>query len=148
VPSKLEIPITIEKAPLAEGGEALPERTAMNQSLVNTSRQLTEFTVQRDDGRDLSFVGEEIASVRSHPDSGHDDYSGSKGRWWVFALYRTRGGKFVCEQVLRSRWQDERAQYSGYICENVEQVIEFFGTSWLAKALYDSAGIEASIQVE
>ncbi len=63
-------------------------------------------------------------------------------------LYRTQGGKYICEQVGRTQWQGEHDRHSGAVCETEAEVQEFFGHGWLAKELYDRAGIQAVEVIE
>ena len=75
-------------------------------------------------------------------------YSGQTGRWTTLALYKTVGGKFICHQIGHTRWQGERTKYSGKVCNDVSEVIAFFGNRWLAKELYNEAGIESVNDIE
>lgn len=97
--------------------------------------------VQRDNAPDLRLSGELIASASSSADNARSDYSGHTGRWTELALYKTTGGKFVCSQVGRTQWQGEHDRRSGTVCNDVTGVIQFFGHGWLAKDLYEEAGI-------
>lgn len=107
------------------------------------------YTVQRDNDLDIRFTGELIASATStdnNVDTGA--YSGSVGRWSELALYRTKGGKLICEQVGKTRWQGEHDRHSAAACDTEAEVIAFFGTGWLAKELYEKAGIEAVQEID
>jgi hypothetical protein len=105
---------------------------------------MEEFTVQRDNEPDLRFKGESIGYAQSNDDSAYGNYSGETGRWTELTLYKTIGGKYICEQVGRTRWQGERDRYSAAVCETLDDVFEFFGHRWLAKILYKRAELEAS----
>lgn len=39
-------------------------------------------------------------------------------------------------------------RYSGAVCETEAEVIKFFGHGWLAKELYENAGIEDAEEIE
>lgn len=104
---------------------------------------MTKYRVERDGDKDLSFTGELIAESSSSPETARSDYSGATGRWSELRLYRTKGGKFVCEQIGRTQWQGEHDRYSGAVCDDEAGVQEFFGHGWLAKELYEEAEIEA-----
>jgi hypothetical protein len=97
---------------------------------------MKEFTITRDNERDLVFTGEQIAAVSSSPNNASSSYSGSTGRWTELRLYRTQGGKYVCETVGRTQWEKEHDRHRAAVCDTVECVCEFFGSSWLAKELY------------
>lgn len=109
---------------------------------------MEQFIVKRDGERDLKFVGEKIASVSSSSNNASSSYSGSTGRWTELTLYRTKGGKYVCQQIGRTCWQGEKDRYSGLVCETADKVAEFFGHGWLAKELYEAAEMDVSEQVE
>lgn len=110
---------------------------------------MEQFTVQRDNAKDLTFTGELLAKVSSSDNNASgSSYSGQTGRWQVLSLYRTKSGKFVCQRIDRTRWQGERDSYSAAVCEDHSQVVEFFGSGWLAKDLYDEAGVVAQEEIE
>jgi len=88
-------------------------------------------------------TAEVIAEASSSPNNAFREYSGTAGRWSELRLYRTRGGKYICEQIGRTQWQGEHDRHSGAVCETEVEVQEFFGHGWLAKELYDDAGIAA-----
>ena len=101
------------------------------------------ITLDIDNAPSIRFTGELVASAASSDNQAMgSSYSGQTGRWTELALYKTKGGKFICHQVGRTRWQGERDRYSGKVCESISEVFEFFGHRWLAKELYEEAGIE------
>ncbi len=108
-----------------------------------------KILVERDNGRNLSFSGELIAKASSSDNRAMgSSWSGETGRWQVLRLYKTARGKYVAQRINRTRWQGDRDTSEAVICENEGQVIEFFGYGWLAKDLYYSAGIDASVDVD
>lgn len=108
-----------------------------------------KITVERDNEPSIVFNGELVASARSSDNNpASSSYSGSVGRWTELSLYRTASGKYVCSRIGRTRWVEEHDRYSGAVCETVQEVIDFFGHRWLAKELYDKAGIEDIINVD
>lgn len=110
---------------------------------------MEKFTVQRDNARDLSFTGELLAKVSSSPDTAMgSSYSGGTGRWQVLSLYRTKSGKFICQRIDKTQWQGERDSYSAAVCGDYNQVVDFFGGGWLAKDLYEEAGVIAQEEIE
>lgn len=117
---------------------------------IDTDKEtaMEEFTVSRDNDRDLRFNGEKIAWASSSPNNAHSNYSRSTGRWTELRLYKTAGGKFVCESIGRTQWQGEHDRRSAKVCETVEEVIGFFGSGWLAKELYEEAGIECVEEIK
>ena len=110
---------------------------------------MQEFQIDRDNGASLSFTGELLAKVSSSDNNASgSSYSGQTGRWQVLALYKTEGGKFICERIDRTRWQGERDSHHAKVCTSNNEVIEFFGHGWLAKDLYEEAGIVACETVD
>jgi hypothetical protein len=102
-----------------------------------------EFVVRRDDARDLKFSGERIAhfSTKSHQGP-------ASNRWLELALYRTKGGKLVCQRIGRTIWEGERDRHEACVVSSVAEVVEFFGFGDAAKRLYDEARIDYTEQVE
>lgn len=106
------------------------------------------FTLSIDNAPDLRFTGELIAENSSSANNARSDYSGSTGRWTELALYRTIGGRYICHQIGRTQWQGEHDRYSGKVCETEAEVIAFFGHGWVAKGLYEEAGITDALEIE
>lgn len=106
------------------------------------------IVVERAGDRDIRFVGELIGEVSSSANNASSNYSGSTGRWSELRLYRSRGGKLICEQIGKTQWIGEHDRCSGAVCDTEAEVIAFFGLGWLAKELYDEAGIDYAEAVE
>ncbi len=105
------------------------------------------FILQRDGAPPLRFKGELLAETSSSPDRGRGDWSGATGRWTELRLYRTQGGKYVCQRIGRAQWQGERDTHEAVVCETENEVMEFFGWGWLAKDLYAKAELDAAEEV-
>jgi len=107
------------------------------------------FVLDIDNEPNIRFSGELIASASSSDNSASgSDYSGQSGRWTELKLYKTVGGKFICHRIGRTTWSVEREQFSGKVCTNNEEIIDFFGNGWLSKKLFKEAGIESVIDIE
>lgn len=106
------------------------------------------ITLKIDNAPSLRFRGDLVASASSSDNNASGDYSGSTGRWTELELYKTAGGKFVCHEVGRTRWQGEHDRCEGRVCESEAEVIKFFGHGWLAKELYNDAGIADVTEIE
>ena len=116
---------------------------------LDEDSDMETFTIEIDNNPNLRFTGELVASVASSDNQAMgSSYSGDTGRWTELALYKTKGAKFVCHQIGRTRWQGERDRFSGKVCETEAEVVEFFGHRWLAKELYEDAGISDAVEVE
>ncbi len=96
-------------------------------------REMQDYTIVRDNDRDLRFTGEIVATVASPEKT---------GRWTELTLYRTAAGKYVAQEVGRTKWEREHDRYAATVCETQSDVLAAFGTGWLAKQMYDAAGIE------
>ena len=106
------------------------------------TEEMREITVERDNAADLRFTGVNLAWASSK-----DPYNNG-GRWTELALYKTKGGKFVCAEVGRTCWQGEHDRFGGAVCETEQEVIKYFGHGRLAKDIYEVAGINAAEEVE
>lgn len=106
------------------------------------------ITLENDNAPDVRFTGELVASSSSSPDTSSSYHSGSTGRWTTLKLYKTKGGKFVAQSVGHTQWQGEHDRYKVAVCETEADVINFFGHGWLAKDLYEEAGISDVTEVE
>lgn len=116
---------------------------------VDEYSDMETFTLGIDNAPSVRFTGELVASAASSDNQAMgSSYSGQTGRWTELALYKTKGGKFICHQVGRTRWQGERDRFSGKVCETLAEVKEFFGHRWLAKELYAEASIDDAVEVE
>ena len=110
--------------------------------------EMETLIVERDDDRSIKFKGHVIASASSSGNRGMHDFSGETGRWKELTLYKTAGGKFICEQIDATMWSGDRNFTRGAVCDDEDEVIDFFGGDWLAKQLYAHAEIDDSIDVE
>lgn len=116
---------------------------------VDEDSDMETYTLEINNAPNIRFTGELVASVASTDDRAMGSrFSGQTGRWTVLALYKTKGGKYVCHRIDRTRWQGERDRFSGKVCETLDEVKEFFGYNWLAKELYSEAGIDEAVDVE
>lgn len=120
----------------------LPEMPGHEDIDFDEDDSMETYIVERDNDRSIRFTGERIASTTSRYNQN------TNGRWTELALYRTKGGKLICEQIGVTQWQGERDRFSGAICDNNEEVIAFFGNGWLAKELYAEADIDTAIDIE
>lgn len=98
-----------------------------------------QHTIKRDGDRDIKIKGEIVGEAASREET---------GRWAELTLYRTAGGRYVCQQIGRTIWEGEHDRHSAAVCYTTEEVVGFFGVGWLAKQIYDSAGIDAAEEVE
>ena len=99
------------------------------------------FTLENDNVPDVKFNGKRLAFVSSK-----DPYRNAN-RWTELRLYKTAGGKFVCQIAGLTRWQGERNRYLTQVCETEKEVIEFFKFTRLAKELYEEANIDFAVVV-
>lgn len=116
---------------------------------IDEDSDMETFTLESDNEPNIRFTGELIAHVSSSENQAMgSSYSGQTGRWTVLELYKTKGGKFVCHQIGRTKWQGERDRYQCKVVDTQDEVIEFFGHRWLAKELYEIAGIDCSVEID
>jgi hypothetical protein len=109
---------------------------------LDEASDMETFTLKIDNAPSIRFTGELVAEVDN------SSSSSSSGRWTELALYKTKGGKYVCHHIACTNWVNQQDRYRGEVCENLDQVRDFFGHKWLSKELYDRAGIEDVVDVE
>lgn len=105
---------------------------------------MKEFIIENDNQPDIKFIGALLGSVSS----AEGERERGEGRWTVLNLYKTKGGKYVCQTVGHTQWEGEKTRHKAEVCETAEDVQKFFGYRWLAKELYLAAGIDASVEIE
>lgn len=121
----------------------IPAIAAIATTEIEMESDMEEHTVYVDNAPSIKFHGELVASV-----SNKQAYNGG-GRWRVLRLFRTKGGKYICQSIGRTQWIGEEDRVSAAVCETKEDVIEFFGHTDLAKELYaETPGIDDSVTVE
>ena len=54
----------------------------------------------------------------------------------------------MCSEVGRTRWAGERTRYSVYIAGSEAGLIDLVGHGWVAKDLYEKAGIDNTEIIE
>ncbi len=94
------------------------------------------FIIERFNAPDIKFFGEELASVNTQT------IFEDRARWTELNLYKTSGGKFVGEEIGRSKFIGEKTLSEVSVCESLDEVIAFFGHGPLASDLYKQANIE------
>jgi len=107
---------------------------------VDKGSAMENFKLKIENAPDILFTGELLAFVSSDENN--------SGRWTELALYKTKGGKYICHQIGRTRYIGERDRFSGKVCSTAEEVIEFFGHQWLAKELYEASGLEDAVEID
>jgi hypothetical protein len=97
---------------------------------------MIKHTLISDLSRNITFIGEELASNRRETGTGH---------FTRMKVFKTSGGNWACSKVYETQWQGESDQHLATICKTVEEVIEFYGLGDQAKDLYSDLKIEADI---
>jgi hypothetical protein len=115
---------------------------------IDEDSDMGTIILEIDNAPSLRFTGAEIGCAASSENNASSVYSGTAGRWAELTLYKTQGGKLICHQIGRTIVGSERNRFSGAVCETVDEVKGFFGHRWLAKELYESAGIEDVTEVD
>ena len=101
------------------------------------------ISLRQDNGPDISFYGEKIAEVDSR------DYKRgpSQERWTEMVMYKTGSGKMVVSISGRSKVHGEVDRLKVKVCETREDLFDQVGFSYLAKSLYEQAGINAEVVI-
>lgn len=100
------------------------------------------FSLRRDNGRDIAFNGEALSVVDSR-DYGQLGRGKNAKRWTEMALYRTEGKSFVVAISGRSDMPGEVDRVKAHVFESEQDMFEGVGFSYLAKAMFDEAGISS-----
>lgn len=108
---------------------------------VDPGRDDETYTVYSHLGLHIQFTGEVVAEVQSSGDFGHN-FSGEIGSWTVLALYRTIGGRYICQLAEMTIIQGRANRYRAVVVDEITQVREFFGEGWLADELYAEIEVE------
>lgn len=96
---------------------------------------MKEFNLEADNRTDVAFTGLKLASVKSR------DYNNRTDRWTELHLYRTQGGKYVVQTLGMTSIQGEHVKRIVDIASNLAELYEICGHGWLAKYLYQAAGL-------
>ena len=115
--------VALPKAKVNDLSEGKPKKR-LKEYIINDSL-FNEYIVERDNGPDIKFIGQIIAEV--------DDNL-------KLRLYKTKCEKYICEQI------DQNKNKKSKICDNADQVFDFFGNGYLAKKLYKKAGTKNLIK--
>jgi len=95
--------------------------------------EMKKFILERDGGPDLMFFGDRVAQVVSNE---------TAGRWLELNLFKSRGGKFICQKIKKTQWEGEYDFFDVKVCKTETEVKEYFGQGRLSKELYNEAKIE------
>ncbi|WP_207539650.1 tunnelling fold family protein [Sabulicella rubraurantiaca] len=98
-----------------------------------------QYIIKRDGLPPLRFVGWQEAYVIS-------DWVGN--RLTCLGLYKTRGGKFVCERDVTDVSFGQEEFLEAKACSTLAEVGEFFGHGDLAKQLYEEASLTIAEDVD
>ena len=113
----------------------------LNQKRETEVEIMETYTIERTDARPLRFKGELLAEASSYR---HDNNT----RWTELALYKTSGGKYICEVRARTIWQGERDFIRADAVADEAAVVDYFEPSWVARMLFDAAGIDDAVEVD
>lgn len=100
-----------------------------------------QFVACRDNGPDIVFNGCLLGSIDNK------DQAESTGRWLELSVYRTDGGKLICERLRRTLNPGERDVCEAAVCDSTIEMTDFFGFGRLSKLLFSRAKIETSVFV-
>ena len=120
-----------EQAHKASVEEQAPE-AATTQAAGAPAAEFCDVRIRRPGERDLVFKGKLLGGVRTGV---------AFGRGWEYRVYRTAAGKIVAIQTGMTSFLGEQDRVTVKVLEKLEDVVEFFGASELAKALYAHLGV-------
>ncbi len=105
---------------------------AQTQPAVSSEDGYSWFRVQRSDQPDLRFKGKLTAYAQSPL---------RQGRQHVYSVFVTPSGKVVAIKEGLSVWLNERNLAEVQVFDKAEDIVAFFGYSWLAKSLYQQLAL-------
>lgn len=94
--------------------------------------------------KNISFEGKLIARVTSKAVTEliAKGLDGNLNTGWLeLTLYRANTGEYICQRIHRDSRTNIKPQYEGTVCEDLNEVIRFFGSDWLARELFEEANI-------
>jgi len=97
------------------------------------------YVIRRHDQPDLRFRGKLIARA---------DSTIRRGRKTIFQVFQTPSGKYVGVALGVSYWAGERDLATSLVTENLETLVDLFGYSPLAKALYMQLALSTEEVIE
>jgi hypothetical protein len=101
--------------------------------------EFTRYMVRREGQPDLEFQGKLIAQVHSLP---------INRRQHALEVYETSSGKFVGVKAGLSWWPGERARIDVKVGTSKQELVELFGYSYIAKALYEQLDLSTAEVVD
>lgn len=117
-------------------GEQQPETPASAPETANEVAAVAtdpykEYTLTRDDDKDLKFSGKVLIAWRTPAVS---------GRFREIRVFETRGGKYVAQLLGNSVWPTEVSKSSVKVCSTKEEVLEFFGKGFIGSHIASHLG--------
>lgn len=94
---------------------------------VSINSEPAPQTVRRDDSRDITFIGWQVANVEERSPI-------NDRRICYLKLFHTRYGKFVCQRMTLI--DDEEKRYAAHTVDTLEEARAFFGDDALTLALF------------
>lgn len=131
----------VARAMLEIDGEAVAPKLLTTDIDIDEESGMETITIENDGAPNIRITGQLLVCTSSSANNASSYYSGSVGRWTELNLYKTAGGRFVAQSIGHTQWQGEHTRYKAAVCQTEADVIEFFGHGWLAKNLYEDAGI-------
>lgn len=95
--------------------------------------EVQDVRIQRFNEPDLQFKGKLLAHVRSYE---------KNGRFWVYSVYETVGGNLVAVKEGFTRHLGEAKRNETLVTKDRQELLPFFGSSPLARALYVKLGLD------
>ena len=110
---------------------------------TESTNKIATYKINRTGERPLRFKGELIGEGGGKWHNGRE-----QTRWTEIEIYRTTGGNLVGVNAYVTLWQGESGTTDARVCKSEAELVEFLGTSEIAKAAYKEAGIDIAEDVE
>ncbi len=109
---------------------------------------MNTYIIENEGKKDYKFMGEVLAEVRTYPDTSADRfYSGSNTSYQELTLYKTSKNNYIGVKDDCSMYIGDKTQRTTAILKNKNDIIDFFGQSFLAHQLYHEAEIDNTEEV-
>lgn len=102
---------------------------------------MKQFTLDVNNGPDIRFVGKLVAQVDNLDTHAKMNY------WVEMSLYQTQGGKWIASRTKRHHNANRPEPCQAEVFEELNDITGFFGFGWMAKDLYEQAGLEFIVYV-
>jgi len=89
-----------------------------------TATDIQTYTLKPSGAAPIRFEGEVLATIKTHGERVHPDFSGRDGVAHSMTLYRRNDRKFVLEIYTDTRWQGEHNSRTVTLCDTANEILK------------------------